>query len=155
MDLISLFCLCHSWMWPKICVALFCWKVDNKSVPASYQTGSWKWLRNTVAKSTKSWYAPEGSSMYHFVATWVTILWKSLNRMASSFSEFEEHQRWKVVMCALGYSPSLTLNLGMSEGYLIGTSDHTALCHTGLFINFYKYGKFKVSKKGIFGLIRV
>ena len=155
MALIIPFILRHSCIWSEICVALFFPKFDNNSVPESYQTRSWKWLRNTVAKSRKQSYAVEGSSMYHFAATWVNVLWKSLNRTESSFIEFEEHQRWKVVMCTPRSSPTFLSKLGMSEGSLIGTGGHATLCCTGPFINFDKSGKFKFARKGSFGLIGV
>ena len=49
---------------------------------------------------------------------------------------------------------SFPSNLGMYEGNLVGTSGHVALCHTGSFINFEKFGKFKVAMKGILGITR-
>ena len=58
-------------------------------------------------------------------------------------------------MCAPGSSPAMPLNLGIYEGNLIGIGGHAALCHTGSFINLDQFGKFKVVKKGNFGLTRV
>ena len=48
--------------------------------------------------------------------------------------------------------PNFPSNLGMSKGNVIGTGGHVALCPTGSFIKFDKYGKFKVSRKGSFDL---
>ena len=156
--LIRLFRLLHSWIWSKMWVALFCLKVDNKSVLKSYQTRSWKWLRKALAKSQKLLKAAEGSSIYHFSAVPIKVLWNSLNLTESSFSEFEEHHKWKVVGWAPGSSPVLPSNLGMSDGNLVGTGCHKGSCLTGSFINFDKYGKFKVSKNrslGRTGLLNV
>ena len=50
---------------------------------------------------------------------------------------------------------NLTLNLGMSEGSLVGTGGHKGSCLTGSFINFDKSGKFKVARKGSLGLTGV
>ena len=49
-------------------------------------------------------------------------------------------------------SPTLPLNLGMSDGNLVGIGGHKGSCLTGSFINFDKYGKFKVSRNGSLGL---
>ena len=93
--------------------------------------------------------------MYHFAAVPVKVLWNSLNLTESSFNELEEHHRWKVVACAPGSSPALPSNLGMSEGSLVGTGGHKGSCLTKSFINFDKSGKFKVARKGSFGLAGV
>ena len=118
--LIRFFRILHSWMWSEIWVALSYWKVDNKSIPKSYQTRSWKWLRNTLAKSQKLSNATKGSSMYHFAAVLVRVLWNNLNQTMLSFSELEEHHKWKVVMWAPGSSPTLPSNFGIFEGNLVG-----------------------------------
>ena len=152
--LIRLFLLLHSWIWSEMWVALFCLKVDNKSVPKSYQTGSWKWLRKALAKSQKLLKGTEGNSIYHLAAIPVKVLWNSLNLIESSFNELEEHHKWKVVACAPGSSLALPLNLGMSDGNLVGTGGHEGSCLTGSFINIDKYGKFNVSRKGILGQTR-
>ena len=55
-------------------------------------------------------------------------------------------------MCAPGSLPVFLSNFGMSNGNLIGIGGHAALCRMGSFINFDKYGKFKVVRKGILGL---
>ena len=39
----------------------------------------------------------------------------------------------------------------MPYGNLVGTGGHKGLCLTGSFINFDKYGKFKVAKNGSLG----
>ena len=150
-DFIRLFHLLHSWIWSEMWVALFCLKVDNKSVLKSYRTRSWKWLRNAIAKSQKLLKAAEGNSMYHFAAALVKVLYNSLNLTESSFSEFEEHHKWNVVAWAPGSSPTLPSNLGMSDGNLVGIGGHEGSCLTDSFINFDKYGKFNVSRKGILG----
>ena len=139
-SVIRLFRLLHSWIWFEMWVALFFLKVDNKSVPKSYRTGSWKWLRNALAKSQKLLKAAEGSSIYHFSVVLVKVLWNSLNLTESSFSEFEEHHKWNVVAWAPGSSPTLPLNLGMSDGNLVGTGGHKGSCLIGSFINFDKFG---------------
>ena len=150
--LIRLFCLLHSWMWFEIWVALSYRKVDNKSVLKSYRTGSWKWLRNTLAKSQKLLNATEGNSIYHFVALLVRVLCNSLNQTESSFSELEENHKWKVVTWALESSPTLPSNFGISEGSLVGTGGQEELCLTGSFISFDKSGKFNIARKWILGL---
>ena len=78
-------------------VALFCLNVDDKSVLKSYRTISSKWLRNALAKSQKLLKAVEGNSIYHFAVVPIKVLWNSLNLNESSFSEFEEHHKCKVV----------------------------------------------------------
>ena len=128
--LISLFCLHHSWIWSEIWVALFHQKLENRSVRASYRI-SLNWLRNTFPKSKKLSNVEEGSSISHFAATLVKVLSKILNRTVSSFSEFEEHHRWKVVIWAPGSSITFPSKLGMSEGNLLGTGGHVALVTMG------------------------
>ena len=93
--------------------------------------------------------------MYHFPVVPVKVLSNSLNLTKSSFNELEEHHKWKVVACAPGSSPALPLNLGMSEGSLVGTGGHKGSCLTGSFINFNKSRKFKVARKGSLGLAGV
>ena len=132
-------------------VALFFLKIDNKSIPKLYWTESWKWLRNTLAKSQKLLKAAEGNSMYHFVTVLVKVLWNSLKLIDSSFSEFKEHHKWNVVAWAPGSSPTFPSNLGMSDGNLVGTSGHEGSCLTGSFINLDKYGKFNVARNGSLG----
>ena len=152
MALIRLFRLLYSWMWSEIWVALSYGKVDNKSVPKSYQTGSWKWLRNTLTKSQRLSNTAEGSSMYHFAAALVIFLCNNLNQTVSSFSELDEHHNWKVVTWALGSSQTLPLNFGISEGNLVGIGGQVVSCFTGSFTNLEKSGKFKVSRNGSLGL---
>ena len=149
--LIRLFRLLHSWIWSEMWVALFCLKVDNKSVPKSYRTRSWKWLRKALAKSQKLLKAAEGNSIYHLASIPVKVLWNSLNLIQSSFNKLEEHHKWKVVACALGSSPVFPSNLGMSDGNLVGTGGHKGSCLTRSFINFDKSGKFKVARNGSLG----
>ena len=151
MALIRIFHLLHSWMWSEMWVALFFLKVDNKSVSKSYRTGSWKWLRNALAKSQKLLNTAEGNWMYHFVAVLVKVLWNSLNLTKYSFSELEEHHKWKVVAWALGSSPTLPSNFGMFNGNLVGTGGHEGSFLTGSFINLDKSRKFNVSRHGSLG----
>ena len=151
-DFISLFRIFHSWIWSKMWLDSSFLKVDNKSIPKSYRTGSWKWLRKALAKSQKILNTVEGNSMYYFVVVLVKVIWNNLNQTESSFSELEEHYKWKVVTWAPRCSPVFPSNLGISEGNLVGTGGHIALCFTGSFINLFKYGKFKVSRNEILGL---
>ena len=74
--------------------------------------------------------------------------------MESSLNEFEEHHSWKVVIWEFESSPSFPSKLVMSKGNLIGIGGHATLCCMGSFINFDKYGKFKVARKGSLGLTR-
>ena len=83
--------------------------------------------------------------MYHFAAVLVKVLWNNLNQTESSFSELEEHHKWKVVAQALGSSPTLPSNFGISEGSLVGTGGQEDFC-------FNKSGKFNVAGKGSLGL---
>jgi hypothetical protein len=52
--------------------------------------------------------------------------------MKSSHSEFDEHHKRKVVMCAPGSSPRFPSNFGISEGNLVSVganADHDKLGH--------------------------
>ena len=72
--------------------------------------------------------------------------------MESSFSELEEHQRWKVVTWSLGYSPFFPSKLGISKVILTGTGGQFGSWHTRSFVVFNKSCKFKFAKKGRRGL---
>jgi hypothetical protein len=69
----------------------------RSSVPVSYQIGSWKWVKNSIARELKSPKEFHDSSIYHFFVEPMRVLWKSLKRMESSIKELEEHQIWKVI----------------------------------------------------------
>jgi len=58
------------------CVVLSCSKLDNSFVPKSYQIGSWKWLRNTMAKSPNVMYFTISSYMYHLAVPLMRVCWK-------------------------------------------------------------------------------
>ena len=148
--LISLRRLHHSWIWSKMWVASPCWKEVNNSVPKSYRIGSWKWCKNALAKFPKSTNSANGNSIYHFVATPIKVLWKSLNRTLSSIKEFEEHHRWKVITCVLGSLFNFPSNLGMSDGNLVGIGGQAGECLIGSLINLDKSDKFKVARNRIF-----
>ena len=85
--------------------------------------------------------------MYHFAAVLVRVLWNNLNRIVSSFSDLEEHHKWKVVTWAPGSSPTLSSNFGISEGSLVGMGGQEELCLIGSSISFEKYGEFNVTRK--------
>jgi hypothetical protein len=89
--------------------------------------------------------------MYHFAATPIKVLWKSLNLTLSSIKELEEHHRWKVMMCVLGSSFTLPSNLGMPDGSFVEIGSQAGECLIGSFINLDKSGRFKVAKNGTFG----
>ena len=96
-DFISLFRLRHSWIWSDMCVDLSCRKEDNRSVSASYRTGSWKWFRITFAKSKKLSNTAEGNSIYHFAAILVKFLWTTsteLNPHSMSWKSTTNGKWW-------------------------------------------------------------
>ena len=47
------------------------------------RTGSWKWLRKVIARSSNKANTPLGSSIYHFTAGPVRVHWNSLKPMES------------------------------------------------------------------------
>ena len=118
--LISLLLLRLSWMWSEMWVASPSSKEVNNSIPKSYQIGSWKWCKQEFPKFPKSTKLAVGNLIYHFAAAPIKVLWKSLNPIVSSINEFEEHHRWKFIICVLGYSLTFPLNLGMSNGSFVG-----------------------------------
>jgi hypothetical protein len=65
--LIRLFRRHHSQIWSEIWSIVVYSKLASSSVPASYLTGNWKWLRKAIASSPKEEYLERSSSMYHFV----------------------------------------------------------------------------------------
>lgn len=150
-SLISLLLLRHSWMWSEMCVASPCWKEVNNSVPESYRIGSWKWCKKALPRFPKSPKLVVGNSIYHFAAAPIIILWKSLNLILSSINKFEEHHRWKVIICVLGSLCTFPSNLGMSDGSFVGMGGQAGECLIVSFINFYKSGKFSVAKNEILG----
>jgi hypothetical protein len=54
--LIRLFQRRHSRIWSEIWSTIVCSKLASSSVPASYLTGNWKWLRKAIASSPKEEY---------------------------------------------------------------------------------------------------
>ena len=117
--LIYVLLLYHSWMWSEMCVALPCWEEVNNFVLESYRIGSWKWCKKAFPRYPKSTKLVVGNSIYHFATSLIKVLWKNLNLMLSSINEFEEHHRWKVIMCLLGSSLTLPSNLGMFNGSFV------------------------------------
>ena len=71
--------------------------------------------------------------------------------MLFSINEFEEHHRWKVIICVLVSSFTFPSNLGMSDGNFVEIGGQARECLIGSFINFDKLGKFNVAKNGILG----
>ena len=51
----------------------------------------------------------------------------------------------------LGSSPTLSSNLAMFDGNLVGTGGHEGSCLARSFINLDKFGKFNVARKGSLG----
>ena len=136
--LISLLLLRHSWMWSEMWVASPYWKEVNNSISESYRIGSWKWCKKALPRFLKSTKLAIGNSIYHFAAAPIKVLWKSLNLMLSCINEFEEHHRWKVIICVLGSSFTFPSNLGMSNGSFVGMGGQASECLIGSFINFDK-----------------
>ena len=132
-------------------MALPCWKEVNNFVPESYQMGILKWCKKAFPKFPKFTKLAVGNSIYHFVAAPIKFLLKSLNLMLSSINEFEEHHRWMVIMCVLGYSLTSPSNLGMSDGSFVGIGGQAGECRIRSFINFDKSNKFRVAKNEILG----
>jgi hypothetical protein len=54
--LIRLFRHLHSLICSEIWFVVVCSKLASSSVPASYLTGNWKWLRKAIASSPKEEY---------------------------------------------------------------------------------------------------
>ena len=117
----NLLCLLHSWMWLDMWVVLFCHNEVRSSVPVSYWMGSWKWVRNAIAKDWKSKNEADGRSMNHFATLPVSVLGNNQNLIESSKNELETHHRWYVVIWFVGSSPVFPSNFGMSIGILTGT----------------------------------
>ena len=149
--LISLLLLHHSWIWSEIWVVSPCWKEVNNFVLESYWIGSWKWCKKALPKFLKSTKLVVGNLIYHFAVAPIKVLWKSLNLMLSSIKEFEEHHRWKGMMCVLGSSLTFPSNFGILDGNFVGIGGQAGECLIGSFINLDKSGRFKVAKNRIFG----
>ena len=123
--------LLHSKMWLEIWVDLSCSKDVRSLVPISQHTENWKWFRNVIAKAFKLWNEDIWSSIYHFSATSIKVIWKLINLIMSSISEFDEHHIWKVITWVASSSLSFPLNLGMFKGNFVGTEgDMTKLSLT-------------------------
>lgn len=71
--------------------------------------------------------------------------------MLSSINDFEEHHKWKVIMCVLGSSLTLPSNLGISDGSFVGIGGEAGECRIISFINFDRSDKFKVARNEILG----
>ena len=149
--LIRLFQRHHSWIWSDIWSADICSKLASNSVLASYLRGNWKWLRKAIASSPKKEYHERSSSMYHFAALPIRVHWNNRNWTESSFSELDEHHKWKVVMWSPRSSLGLALNFGMFKGNFVGIGGQRGSWQIGSFKNRVKSGKCNVTKKGSLG----
>ena len=128
--LTNLWCLLYSWVWSKMCVAVFCQREVRSSVPVSYRMGSWKWVKKAIANNWKSKNDADNNSMNHFVALPISVLGNSHS--------------------LAGSSPVFPLNLGISIGILTGTGDQAKWCLMGSFVNFDKSGNSRFSRNGSF-----
>ena len=71
--------------------------------------------------------------------------------MESSFNEFNEHHKLKVVTWSAGSYAVFPSNFGMSDGNFVGTDGQFGSCPTGSFISFERFGRFKMAENGIRG----
>ena len=142
----------HSWIWSEMWVELFCRREVKRSVPVSYRMGNWKWVRKTITNKLKSTNECCGSSIYHFVAISVNVLWKSLKRIESSIMELDEHHRWKVITWFFGSSPCFSSNFDTSKGNLTKIVGKKGSCWMGSLINLDNFVRSKVAKNRICGL---
>ncbi len=55
--------------------------------------GSWKWVKNVVAKDVNFSNEPRGNSIYHFAVGLISVHWKRHSLTESSFREFDEHHK--------------------------------------------------------------
>jgi hypothetical protein len=67
--------------------------------------------------------------------------------MESSIKDFEEHQRWKVMMWLFGYSLGFSSNLGILDGSLTGIGGQKWAWSMGSFIKWDKSIKSNVARK--------
>ena len=145
--LINLHLHLHSCIWSDIWVELV-WRSEiNKSLLVSYQIGNWKWVKKAIAKVSKSQKECQGSSIYHFVATPMRVLWNKRRWIEPSIIELHYH-KWNVITWFLESSLGLTSNLGISEGNLTGMVGQEGSCWIGSLINLDKSGISKVAKNG-------
>ena len=74
-------------------------------------------------------------STYHLEASPVSVRWNNLRRMESSVMEWDEHYMWKDWIWLEGSSPARPLNLGISEGNLVGIAGQPTSWQIGSLIN--------------------
>ena len=86
--------------------------------------GSWKCVKNGIAKYKKFLNEVPNNTIYHFVMLPIKVLWKICNLMISSINELDEHHKWKFMTCMEGSSPRFLSNLGMSDGNFMGITDY-------------------------------
>ena len=72
--------------------------------------------------------------------TTIKVLWKILNIIISSISEFNDS-----IKCVVRSSPNYPSNLGIFEGKLNGTGGQFGLCITNSFFNLVRYKRFNVT----------
>ena len=144
----SLLLLLHSWIWSEMWVTWSFWKLSRISVVASEQIANWKWFKKIVSKSPKEVKVPLGSSMYNLVTFLVRVHWNNLSLIESSIREFDEHNKWKVVIWLPGSSLVFPSNLGISDRSLAGTGGQAELYQIGSLVNLDRSRNFKASKKG-------
>jgi len=89
-----------------------------------------------------------GNSMYHLAARLVSVFWKRWSLTESSFKEFGEHHKWKVITWFDGSSLGFPLDSRMLYGSLCGNIDYQHAYKIGSLVSRFKYGNFKVPTNG-------
>ena len=124
---------------------------ESSSRTLSWRIGSWKKVKNALAKVSKVTWDPDFSSTYHLADGPVSVHWNNLNRMELFVMLFEENHKWKVMIWLEGLSPDFTSNLGMSEGSLVGIAGHVGLCNMGSLVSLVRSSMLREAKYGIWG----
>ena len=76
----------------------------------------------------------------------IKFLFKNISLNLSSITELDEQQRWNEIMCMLGFSLNLSLNLGIYEGKFLSTGGSFGFHMTKPLVDLVKYKIFTVTK---------
>lgn len=123
-------------------------KLVKSYILVSYMMSKWKCVRKVLAKVIKLSNEARGSYMYHLFVISVSVHWKRCKWIESSLREFEEHNKWYVIICINGSFPRFPLNLGISKGNLVGIIDHHEECAMGSLVSLVKFCNLRVTMNG-------